>query len=523
MLKILIVDDEILERLALTKIITKHIENVKVIGEASNGRLAIDMAIEHSPDVIFMDIRMPGINGLEAISKIKQYNPHTRFIMVSAFNTFEYAKEAMQQGVKEYILKPSRKEDILASLLRVYNEIIEERQQQTEKNKLISNFDRALSFAQKEWVTSLLINPVHETSFEEMSLLLGFEIKAGYSMVFSFRPQTLIVTKSEKEDFYIWLKQALKRVINKEFILGTTIETDVPVLIICKDESDILKYKSNSQSIIRSLNTLFKEKFLDSHLLIGIGEPYNSTKDLSKSFKEASFALKQLDVDKKKIYAFAKKELISSIGPENDLETERNLLIAITLGDINGTIQHYEDFIHNMLTSTGSNIIKIKKSFQELIVVISRTFHELGLYYNRDFNVDEYTEIPTIFDEGKSYLISIVQYIQVWRTKHTKGLLQKAKEYLEENFAQSLSLEEVAEHVELSPFYFSKLFKERFGFTFIDYLTELRISHAKKEMSDLAKSLKEISYSIGYNDPNYFSRVFKKHTGLSPSEFRKAL
>jgi two-component system response regulator YesN len=86
-----------------------------------------------------------------------------------------------------------------------------------------------------------------------------------------------------------------------------------------------------------------------------------------------------------------------------------------------------------------------------------------------------------------------------------------------------LTLEEVAEHVGLSPYYFSKLFKDRFGVTFIDYLTEVRIERAKEEMRDPNKSLKEVCFLVGYNDPNYFSRVFKKQTGLSPTEYRKTL
>jgi two-component system response regulator YesN len=102
-------------------------------------------------------------------------------------------------------------------------------------------------------------------------------------------------------------------------------------------------------------------------------------------------------------------------------------------------------------------------------------------------------------------------------------MLYKAKEYIELHYSESITLEQVAEYVELSPFYFSKLFKDRFGMTFIDYLTDIRISKAKTEMADPGKSLKEICFSIGYKDPNYFSRVFKKLTGLSPTDFRKAI
>src|SRR3954468_19405511 len=127
-----------------------------VIGEAQNGRIAIEMAQEHRPDIIFMDIKMPGIDGVQAVKEIKKFDQGIRFIMVSAFNTFEYAKEVMQQGVKEYILKPSRKQDILAALDRVSSDILEESKQREEQQNLRENLDRAVSIAQKEWVSTVL-------------------------------------------------------------------------------------------------------------------------------------------------------------------------------------------------------------------------------------------------------------------------------------------------------------------------------------------------------------------------------
>lgn len=274
MLKVLVVDDEVLERKALTKIIQSSKLDVTVIGEASNGRIAIEMASEQPPDIIFMDIKMPGVDGVEAVKVIKQFAPDIRFIMVSAFNTFEYAKEVMQQGVKEYVLKPSYSEEILASLKRVIDEINIERRREEENQSLRENLSRAVSIAQKEWESSLLV----------------------------------------------------------------------------------------------------------------------------------------------------KQEVV---------EAQVN--------------------------------------------------------------------------------------------KHAKSMLQKAKEYLEDHYADSITLEGVAEYMELSPFYFSKFFKDRTGMTFIDYLTEIRINYAKKEMEDPSKSLKEICYSVGYRDPNYFSRVFKKQTGLSPTEYRNEI
>lgn len=256
MLKVLVVDDEVLERKALIKIIRNASEQVMVIGEgAKNGRAAIEMAREYEPDIIFMDIKMPGIDGVQAVKEIKQFAPDTRFIMVSAFNTFEYAKEVMQQGVKEYILKPSRKQDILESLGRVSAEIIRERKQREEQKSLKESLNRAVSIAQKEWVSSLIMNRAHALTFDEWSELFGVEITSGFMMLFYFEPKTEEgFSPAEKQHFYSWLKNALKTTGKKqEVLIGPMTDTQVPVLFLCKGK---YQFKTDARAIIDSLYTL---------------------------------------------------------------------------------------------------------------------------------------------------------------------------------------------------------------------------------------------------------------------------
>ncbi|WP_160724322.1 response regulator [Bacillus sp. USDA818B3_A] len=525
MLKVLIADDEILERKVVAKIIKGSQEEVKVIGEAQNGRIAIEMAKEYRPDIIFMDIKMPGTDGVQAVKEIRKFDKGIRFIMVSAFNTFEYAKEVMQQGVKEYILKPSSKKDLLESLQRVTEEIKVERRQKEEHQSLRENLDRAVSIAQKEWVTSLLMNQVQDMTFDEWSQLLGVEITSGYTMLFTLRQSSKMeASPAEKEKWYKWLKTNLKTIAAKyEIMVGAMTDCQVPVLFLCKKFGEKNHFRTNAETMIDNLNRLYQQEDFLAEMRIGIGHPYNHAHELNYSYHEAIVALEELLATPNRKYLFFNKQGPAFEVPTDSeiIKVEKKLLDSIRQGDVNQVMLLFDSFVSKLGTNNTRASI-VKKSFEELFILISRMLHDLGITYERIPNFDESDEIRILLEKGKTHLLAVVQHVQVWRNNHAKGMLQKAKDYIETHYAEAITLESAAEYVELSPFYFSKLFKDRFGMTFIDYLTEIRIKRAKAEMLDLGKSMKEICYSVGYRDPNYFSRVFKKLTGLSPSEFRKA-
>ena len=426
MLKILIVDDEILERTALTKIINNSSKDVMVIGEAPNGRIAIEMAMEQRPDIIFMDIKMPGIDGVQAVKAIKKINPGIRFIMVSAFNTFEYAKEVMQQGVKEYILKPSRKQDILSALERVSGEILEECKQREEQQSLRENLDRAVSIAQKEWVSTVLVNQVQDITFDEWSQLLGLEITSGYIMVFSLQPSGMTeLSSSEKMNWYLWLKDTLKSVVMKqEMMVGPLTDSQVPVLFLCKKAAEKVHFKTTAQGVIDGMSGLFRKQLYNGELRIGVGLPYNYAHELNKSYHEALMALQHLVKTPDRKYLFAVKqgsaELPTSSGV---LEIEKKLLEAVRQGDVNQVLFIFESFATMLEDDKNIKGSLVKKSFDELFILISRMLHELGISYERIPAVEETEDIMTIFEKGKAHLLAVVHHVQVWRNDHAKGML----------------------------------------------------------------------------------------------------
>ncbi|MGD6842374.1 response regulator [Bacillus infantis] len=523
MLKVLVVDDEVLERKAVAKMIRSSFNHAEVVGEAANGRIAIEMAVEHEPDIIFMDIKMPGVDGIEAVREIRKIRPETQFIMVSAFDTFEYAKKVMQQGVKQYILKPSSKADITAAFESAAGEIMEERRKREEERSLKENLEKAVSIAQKEWVASLMMNQVQDITFESWGRLLGTEILSGYIMLFSYQPKPgREAPEDRKKEWYSWLKETLTSLPeHQEAMVGPLVDDQVPVLFLCQKPTEKMHFKSKSQSVLDSLLARFSKLFVEAELKAGIGHPYEEAKDLTKSYHESVLALQKLMQLPGRSYLFGEKQGKTAAGsPPPGYNAEKELLEAVRQADVNHVLSAFDRFMVSH-AEEARETADIRRSLQELFVLVSRMLYELGIDYRQVPELSDLDDSAVLFEHGKNHLLRIARDVQAWRNSHAKDMLYKAKEYIEAHYAEALTLESAAEHVDLSPFYFSKLFKDRFRMTFIDFVTDVRIRKAKHFLKEGSLSLKEICYSIGYKDPNYFSRVFKKHTGLSPTEYRK--
>ncbi len=202
-MKIAIVDDEALERKALQKMIRDHLPNMEVVAEAANGREAVEIANEYKPDAMLIDIKMPGIDGLEAIELIRRHHPDMKFIIVSAFDTFEYAKQAMRHGVKEYLLKPSRKEEVIGALRRVYNELMEERKKEEENKELQQRVHQLQKLVEKEWLSVLMLEEVSSEEWKQWETLFPFSIDSGMFMVIQFP------SGGKKEVWKQWVEQVL--------------------------------------------------------------------------------------------------------------------------------------------------------------------------------------------------------------------------------------------------------------------------------------------------------------------------
>lgn len=513
MIRVLLADDEAIEREGLKMMLTKNRPNIEIVAEARNGREAVELALSHQPDLIFMDIKMPELDGLAAIEKIRERLPDTKCIMVSAYDTFQYAKTAMKFGIKEYLLKPSKVSEVLEAYDHMAEEIETEQQAAIEEEQLSHRLERASSLVEIEFILSLMMDHVHAFHTEDWEEWLDLEQTKGFAAVFFFKAEKPALGRKQKESWYQILKEALDRQSFESFA-GPLTGYQIPVLIKCEEDWD-------RGQIARDIIHSVQHSLDDCQLYVGIGSFFSKFEQFSVSYEEAVYALESLQHNETAKYSVYSKRLQKRREDLIPFEEEKHLMETIKKGEVEAGLLAFEAYYKRVQKNTGYNMKQIKKVMESFFIVLSRVTRELGFKQDVVLSLKPFDSAMQMKEAIKPHLVQVMEEIGKWRNEGIEGLLVQTKEYIETNYEQNITLESAAERVGLSSYYLSKLFKEHFHISFIEYVTRTRLDRAKELLLNKRLSLKEIALSVGYKDPNYFSRVFKKEMEISPSDYRK--
>lgn len=519
MYKLLIVDDEQIEREALRLVVERFLPEVRIVGEAENGRIAVEMARQLHPDVITMDIKMPGMDGVEAVRSIASEQSDIRIIMVSAFNTFEYARQVMRDGVKDYLLKPWKKNHILDSIRRVLKEIQVSKAEKIHKEALESKFRLALPAIEAEWVSAIIMDDIQESPLAEWSNILDIPSGACYSIVFTFSYPEGEASHQEKQQMYNWIKQKCKE--KERCLVGPMNGNQIPAFVVpdCTGEGGSQAAKTKAVQFAAQIVNEFILQFNSVRVFAGIGTNSSTFEGLADSYREALSASTYTEAPARMIYYGDAKARADDLNAF-PVDIEKRLLSSIKRGIADDALQLFDNYFEAAVRFANSNMGQVQHDLRKLFYVIKSRLQESGISLP-DTNFPPCSLGEThIREHARRQLKQVLEQVRVWHMSDTTALLQKLEQFISDHYSKDLVMEEVAEHVGLSPYYFSKLLKDQYGLTYIDYLTKLRIEKAKEMIPDPSRSLKDICLSVGYRDPNYFSRVFKKTVGMSPSEFR---
>ncbi len=530
MYKLLIADDEALEREAIRYIVREHFDGAFAIREAANGREAVAQALEFKPDLIFFDIKMPGLNGLEAAARIREALPDCRLIVISAYHQFNYAKDAVSLRADEYVTKPAPAAEIIAVLQKVTGIIDDNRSRLRQEEETAQKLKLVTQYLKEELLLLIVRGEAEESVIREYFSIVNLDRHSFLFAVLSLG--TLHAAAGVAElGWTIKRKNALERV--KQILedrgydsLVELIGQEIDLLLLLDQGLDEYEARLIGVELLSDIKEAIDQEF-GLTVNVGLGDICRDSAGIYASFLQAKFAL-SYDATPGALnsYGDIHKGEAHSAYPFNK---ERSLCEHLIQGDEQQALSLLDEILEWFSLNSASLETLKERSYQLLLVLLRETglstnlaeFDENTVDLRHNVFLQENARSLKAF--AKQFLIAKIGEINRIKISRAGALLAKAVAYLEENFSKEISLEEVAEAIRISPFYLSKLFKKELGTTFLDYLTGIRIKHAKEILADPLCNVKDACFQAGYRDPNYFARVFKKSCGITPTEYKASL
>ena len=530
MYKIMLADDEGIMIDSLRFIIEKNFEDACVVEHANTGRSVIELAENFKPDIAFMDIQMPGINGIDAMKEIRRLNSSVIFIVLTAFDRFKYAKEAINLGVLEYLTKPVSQTTVVQVLQKAMTQIDEERIKRRNDLMIREKLEIVIPILENDFIYTTISGYDFNREGVDFKSLLGIEEEYGMMLVMEFGDSLVdgILTNPvgvsvKAQSFY----QTIRNQWKEEFscIVGPIMVNKIVVflpstkLTLEYDERILLIEKT--RKMIRELT-----QQLDLQFKVGIGSVVPLQK-LGDSYQEAFSAAHN---SKGRVVHI--QDLPERCGYTDDYpaEYEKNFYTMLEKGNPEEVNTEANRLFDWMVDNYPELEMDIKLKVLELILFAEqkallsggKTYHFSNSkdYLNIIIHFEGYEQLRKWFLEKVAEACRNIVFI---KEERTSSVISKAKKYIEENFKKDISLDDVSRIVDISPYYFSKLFKEETGENFIEYLTNRRIEKAKMLLQNSEVSIKKICADTGYSDPNYFSRIFKKQVGITPTEYREGV
>jgi two-component system response regulator YesN len=523
MYKVFLVEDEIVTREGIRDNVDWKSAGFEFCGEAPDGEMALPLIEAARPDVLITDIKMPFMDGLQLSKIIRERMPSVKIIILSGHDEFHYAQEAVTLGVTEYLLKPLGVQDLHQVLDKVAAQLDHIRAEREKLQRLENQIEDDLALRQEKFLSKLVIGGMASPEAIQESQLLELDLIAKWYLVLVIDFE--LNGRTEPFDYreYQQVEQVISSLAgtNPDILLAKTGVEEL-VLIIKGDTSEHLAQEG------RFLSELIRtevENRTKCSLRVGIGSLQDRIGNIHQSFAEALTNLQQ-DVAK----ASSRVEVNSEVGKAELLDLDKSALENFLRY---GTREEFDNFFQAYMqplneAALQSYLVK-NYIFVDIVLMVAKFVHQLG--GNVDQVIPEINRVEILLlnvktldqlrEETRQVFASALAFRDSQTQNQYKTLINQAKKYIEAHYTDpNLSLNDVANQVNFSPSHFSVVFSREMGMTFKDYLINIRMEKAKELLRTTPLKSFEISSQIGYNDPHYFSYVFKKHTNLSPKQFR---
>lgn len=529
MYRILIADDEGIMLFSLQSMIQKNYGDACEVYTAKTGRSAVDMAESIRPDIVFMDIQMPGMNGIEAMQTIRNTNKSVLFIVIMAYNKFDYAKDSIEIGVFDFLTKPVNKDNFLSVLKNAMVQVDSERMNQMSNLRIREKLDTVVPIIESGFINNLLLQGTEGTESKNYNYkeLLEITQENAYVILIQFGEsyENGVLTNPvgmsmRAQKFYPILRQIVKE--SFPCLVGAVMANKVIVMV--PDDSEGVEYEERIKILGQARNLLHSlEDQIDAKFRIGIGHKCNMNQ-LNQSYQEAFHALQE---GEGRVVHAGDMPLRGEYEGDYPQDNEQLIFQMILKGDVDGAREQANLFYDWMIDNYSEYLDSIRLKVLELVMMAEKNaFLNGGVNYGFLCRKDYLANVLqcSSYDELRNWWLNkvtdLTKHMANRKKNQSESIVAKAVSYMNDNYAKDISLDEVSREVNINPYYFSKRFKEETGVNFIDYLTGIRMNRAKELLEDPTLSIKEICTMAGYSDPNYFSRIFKKVENVTPSEYR---
>ena len=545
MVKVYLVEDEIIIRQSIKNSIDWEKEGYEFVGDASDGELALPVILKEKPDILITDIRMPFMDGLELSRMVKAELPDIKIVILSGYDDFEYAKQAIKIGVAEYLLKPVSSAVLLEHLSEIAEKVRDEREDLALKKVYYQEMQENEELIKMKFLGELISGKLSLADAMEKGKRFHMNLSGPFYRIILFKfiqedhvqaeqSEALAEAYEAVGNYVDGLKDAFRfqRGVEGWAFLLTSVEEDM--------EAQTERFIEGLKEVIAPFEALT--------WFGGIGSEAARLRELRYSFREADKAFAGRFVQEP-------NQIISV--EQLNYEQLDNEFDANIFGEINqfdqiitrflssGSREEVESFVGALFTEISEDHFRSLMIRQYIIMDIYATVLAFCKKLRKDTGADgeaagqmeslrENEEIlkravltAESVDDIKDYIGTLLDHVIELRNtlsgRRYSDIIRTARKRIEQDYmSEDISLNTVAAEVGMSPSYFSSVFGKEMGKTFIEYLTEVRMEKAKQYLVCSSMKTSEISYEVGYKDPHYFSYIFKKTQGCTPKEYRAA-
>jgi two-component system response regulator YesN len=522
-MNIVLIDDEIGIVEGLKTIVKRYIPECRVVGTAYNGLEGIKLVQEKKPDIVITDIRMAQADGLEMIQMLKAEGCGAKFIILSGYAEFEYARKGMQLGVQFYINKPVEEEEVRDCVIKLMAEIRQEKARLQEMDDLRYQADSRM--------TESILREVIDAGSENMAYLNVLKSTLPSPVSHSRYLCALIEIDAEPAMVQEKQLQCIYEMIDS--VLGACKGmyrfryAESRVVIICSHDKS--RDEPHLARAVKSLQKIL-ESGLGLKMSAGIGTVHKGFAGIGKSFEEAEQAL-NYKVLKGIGSVLSYTETVNLKGNRVVVSEEQitRLEACIKNEDEDGSVAVIHDIFDSLSTESCLSLSDLQ--FQCLNILLS-SIRKLSFYQlqHNDFlgkhilsleGISRFKTMEQLRDWMTDIIKRVIEFQSVRNMPRKKDVITEIRDYLTEHYHENISLAELSGRFFINPYYLSQLFKQKTGDTYLNYLIHIRMNSAKELLEKTDLKVYEISQKVGYSDSNHFAKLFERLVGCKPTEYRK--